>query len=58
MWGEIDAPVKTQQSLHKKEEEDEAKQPEEAVTRFRGGLLTHPVDPRQTRTDIQVSSAT
>lgn len=58
MWGEIEAPVKTQQSLHKKGDGDEAKQPEEAVTRSRGGPLTDPVDPRQTRTDIQVSSAT
>lgn len=58
MWGEIEAPVKTQQSSRKNEDEDEAKQPEEAVTRSRQGQLTNPVDPRQTRTDIQVSSAT
>lgn len=58
MWGEIEAPVKTPQSSHKKEDGDEAKQPEEAVTRSREGHLTDPVDPRQARTDIQVSSAT
>lgn len=58
MWGEIEPQIKTQPRFRKKENADEAKQPEDETTDSLEGHFTLPIRPQQSQTHILVSWAT
>lgn len=55
MWGEIEAPVKTQPTSYESEDEGHVKLPDEAVTPSRRWDFNDPADPRQPRPDTQMT---